>query len=183
MPTGECGQALILLSATCLLPSHPRPSLGWATFQTWVLSQGSPGSLQTSCLLKVTEMIKDDQTSMVTITLCPSPACPQFQLPHSGSINYYSNCFSQPTDLKLTACSSVLLHGWQREGWGWGGREVWIKWQETPESKKNFQKMKQISTYFSLSHLKRNMWFNLWPILIQLIVRTVFVDNKERSIK
>ena len=50
--------------------------------------------LATSCLLKVTDTIKDDHTSLVTITLCPSLACPQFQLPHSGSINYYSNCFS-----------------------------------------------------------------------------------------
>lgn len=50
--------------------------------------------LATSCLLKVTDTIKDDHTSLVTMTLCPSLACPQFQLPHSGSINYYCNCFS-----------------------------------------------------------------------------------------
>jgi hypothetical protein len=45
----------------------------------------------------------------------PEAGCPQFQLPHSGSINYYSNRFSQPTDSKLTACSSVLLHGTERD--------------------------------------------------------------------
>lgn len=86
--------------------------------------------------LKGHTMIRDDPASIVPIRLRPSLAWPQFPLPRAGSINYYSNCFSQPADLKLTACSSVLLHGGQRER----ERESGIKRKETPESRENFQK-------------------------------------------
>ena len=94
--------------------SPPKPHLLWGGHLPglWLCS---PRSSANTCFLKVADMIKDDQTSLVMITLCPRLACPQSQLPHSGSINYYSNCFPQPTDSKLTACSSVLLHGGQRE--------------------------------------------------------------------
>lgn len=101
-------------------------SLPWATLvphsQAWrEISMGLAGRRQACYLLEVTEMIQDDQSPIVTIMPPLSQPCPQFQLPHSGSINYYSNCFSQPTDSKLTACSSVLLHRRGRE---------WEKWRE-----------------------------------------------------
>ena len=117
---------------------HPSPSFsGEAVSLVSGCAHHVP--LQTSCFLKVADMIKDDQTSLVTITLCPRLACPQFQLPHSGSINYYSNCFPQPTDSKLTACSSVLLHGGQRER---GRLRIMNLRKETPESRKKIQKTK-----------------------------------------
>lgn len=80
-------------------------------------------------------MTQGDETSIMTITFHQSLACPQFQLPQSGSINYYSKGFSQPTALKLTACSFVVVH----RGWGEQererGYEPWITWKEILESK------------------------------------------------
>lgn len=84
---GECttGESTPTISHLSLFnPSPAFPGLGYLP-ETWVLWQCSPGFLQTSCILKVTEMIKDDKTSIMVITLHPNLACPQFQL--SQSVN------------------------------------------------------------------------------------------------
>ena len=144
---------------------HPSPSFsGEAVSLVSGCAHHVP--LQTSCFLKVADMIKDDQTSLLTITLCPRLAYPQFQLPHSGSINYYSNCFPQPTDSKLTACSSVLLRGGQRER---GRLRIMNLRKETPVKKKNSENKNFLGILPSMSPLKAHTWFNYCPSLVQFV--------------